>query len=77
MKEKLKSKKRPKNIKHKVFPTKYFSNKSEDFKECEKDVLADNYFASLPRREKQEERENTEEHSSLLEGPTKKEQSLC
>ena len=76
MKESLKSKKRPKNIKHAVFFEGAFSKKNEEFRACEKDVLPDYYFASLLRRENQEERKNTEEHSSPLEGPTRKEQSF-
>ena len=40
-------------------------------------VLPNYYFASFLRREKQEARENTAEHSSPSEGPTNKEQSFC
>ena len=65
-------------LKHAVFFDGVFSKKkkSEEFKACEKDVLPNYYFASLLRREKQEKRENTEEHSSPFEGPTRKEQSF-
>ena len=56
--------------------TEFFKKKVKSSKNVTKMVLPNYYFASLLRREKQETRENTEEHSSLLEGPTNKEQSL-
>ena len=61
--------------KHKTcsFLRRSFSKKKKvkSSKNVTKMVLPNYYSASLLRREKQEARENTEEHSSLLEGPTK------
>ena len=51
-------------------------NKAKSSKHVKKMVLPNYYLASLLRREKQEERENTEDNSSRLEGPTNKEQSF-
>ena len=57
--------------------TEFFQKKAKSSKHVTKMVLPYYCFASFLRREKQEARENTEEHSSLLEGPTNKEQSFC